>query len=215
MLLNDFKKIPKLLFSFAIFAFGMTLIRLSRLGLIPWGVFHDGLSKTTGITFGSIIQITGVIILILTLFIKIYPGLGTVLSIIFIGMFIDIFESLNLVPYSELMRFKFLYYGIGLILMSLGMALYISCRMGAGARDGLLIGIVRITKLNIRYIKPIIELIVMFIGFLFGGTIGIGTVVGVLLSGYFVDKFFILLKYDPHTSNHSNFLDYIKTNSLN
>lgn len=210
MFKDDLKKVPKLLFSFLVVAVGIVLVRLSNLGLVSWGVLHDGLSKSTGLPFGFITQSLGLIILVLTLFIKVYPGLGTLLNLIFIGTFIDLFEEYNFLVYSELLSIRFLYYGVGLMLMCFGMALYISCEMGIGPRDGLLIGIVRLTNINVRIVKPIIEIIITTIGYLLGGTVGIGSIIGMFLSGYILDKFFILLKYDPKTRTHSNFRDYIK-----
>lgn len=208
MLIKDIKKIPLLVFALFILSLGIVLVKQSGLGLDPWGVFHEGMSNLTGISFGLIIEIIGYIILLFSLLIKIYPGIGTVTNIFIVGKFIDVMLDSNWFVPNDVT--KYIYFLVGFIILCFGRALYISCNLGSGPRDGLFVGIVRFTKIDVKYVKPAIELIVFTIGIIFGGTAGIGTLLLMFLSGYLVQFFFKILKYDPKTKNHSNLAMYFK-----
>ena len=208
MLINDVKKIPLLVLALFILALGIVLVKESNLGLDPWGVFHEGMSNLTGLSFGMVIELIGYIILLLSLLIKIYPGIGTVINILIVGKFIDFLLETNLFVSGEVT--KYLFFIVGFVILCFGRALYISCNLGSGPRDGLFVGIVKFTKIDVKYIKPSIELIIFILGVLYGGTYGVGTVLLLFLSGYLVEYFFKLLKYDPKTKSHSSIFLYLK-----
>ncbi len=210
-IITDIKKIPKLIIGFLGIAFGIILIKNSSLGLFPWGVFHQGLEMRTPLTFGQVTQVVGIVILLISLFINIYPGVGTVLNIILIGTFVDVIEIFFKIVPSELWM-KIVFLIIGIVINSLGRALYISCELGKGPRDGLFIGITKITGISVKYSKPITEIIALIIGFLLGGIVGVGSVIMLLFSGIFVHYFFIILKYNPKEAKQRKFKDYFKRN---
>ncbi|QVK20224.1 membrane protein [Mycoplasmatota bacterium] len=210
MLKRDIKRVPLLVFALFVLSLGIVLLKQSGIGLDPWGVFHEGMSDVTGIKFGAIIEIIGYIILVFSFFLKIYPGIGTVLNIFLVGKFIDLLLESNLFEISDSVIMQLLFFIVGFIVLNFGRALYISCNLGAGPRDGLFVGVVKFTKIDVKYVKPAIEIIVFTIGVIFGGTYGIGTLILMLFSGYFVDVFFKLFKYDPKTKTNSNILSYFK-----
>ena len=88
--------------------------------------------------------------------------------------------------------------------MTFGRSLYISTRLGPGPRDGLFVGLSRITKVDVKYIKPTIEMSVLLLGFLLGGIVGYGTVFLIITSGYMVQYFFKILHFDPKTETQSS-----------
>lgn len=208
MIKRDIKKVPLLVFALFILSLGIVLLKQSGLGLDPWGVFHEGMSNLTGLSFGLVIEIIGYVILILSLIIKIYPGIGTVINIFVVGKFIDILLNSNVFIPNEVT--KYLFFIAGFIILCFGRALYISCNLGSGPRDGLFVGLVKITKVDVKYIKPAIEIVVFSAGVLYGGTYGIGTILLMFFSGYIVEFFFNILKYDPKTKNHSSLNLYFK-----
>lgn len=208
---EDIKKIPRLILGFWFLALGLALTKKAGLGLNAWGVFHQGLSVITNISFGKIVQIVGIIVLFLSIFIKIFPGIGTLLNILLIGTFIDFIDSFLYFDVSNI-YFRFTLLFIGLILNTLGTALYILCELGKGPRDGLFMGLTKTTGISVKYIRPAIESVVLIIGYLLGGLISVGTVIITLTSGYLVNYFFALHNYDAKYAKQRKLKDWFIQN---
>ncbi|MDF2698632.1 MAG: hypothetical protein K0Q49_188 [Haloplasmataceae bacterium] len=206
----DLKRIPKLLVGFLFVSLGLVFSDKSNLGMLPWGVFHSGISQLTGVMFGTVVQIVGVIVLAFSIiFVKVKPGIGTVLNIIFIGMIVNFINIMGVIKEYESLSIQISYLIVGIICSGFGTALYVSCKLGSGPRDGLFIGFSLITKLSVKYTKPMIEGIVLIVGFLLHGDFGIGTFVNAFISGFVTDFFFDVLKYNPKTSKQRRFIDYV------
>ncbi len=201
---EDVKQLPRLFTGFLLLAFGIYLTKLSLIGMSPWSVFHDGLGKQVNLPFGVMTQLLGLVILLLSIVIlKTKVGIGTVFNVLFVGMFIDILDMLYQPVISKMMT-QIIVLLIGVVATTFGRSLYISSCLGPGPRDGLFVGLSRITGVQVKIVKPIIEFIVLFFGYLMGGTIGVGTIILVVCSGYMVQFFFGLLGFDPTTSKQSN-----------
>ncbi len=179
-----------------VFALGIILTYRSGLGLDPWDVFHQGISRHTPFSFGTASIVVGAAILGIGLLLKVYPGVGTVLNILLIGVFIDVLLWLNLVPdlSGSPVIVLLLVDAAGVALIGLGTALYISPHLGAGPRDGLMMRLHTLTKLRIAIVRTSIEVSVLLIGFFLGGTVGIGTLIFALGVGPAVEASFYLLK---------------------
>lgn len=203
-LINDLKKIPSLIIGLFFLSLGITILRLSGNGLDAWGVFHEGISLYSGVSFGTISVMVGFAILFISLFFKIMPGIGTLLNIILVGPLIDVLFNLL----SPFQTNKLILLFVGFYIVNFGRALYISSDLGAGPRDALYVGMTRLMKVKVSFTKPTIELVVTIIGFLFGGTVGIGLVILTLLSGKMIDIFFNILKYNPVNKESSSLISY-------
>jgi len=205
----DSKKLPILFLGYIILALGIVLTKKSDLGMAPWGVFHQGLSLLLGLSFGVVTQLLGVIILTLSVvLLKTRVGIGTILNVLVVGSFIDAIDYfLNFHPVNIAEQSVILI--LGLITMTFGRSLYISSTLGSGPRDGMFVGMSKAFNIEIKYMKPIIELTVLVIGYFLGGVVGYGTIILSLTSGYFVQYFFKLLKFDPKTSKQSSINEYI------
>jgi len=205
---RDVRKVPRLLVGLFVLAMGIYLTRLAGLGLAPWPILHDGLEKVTGIPFGFVTQIVGVIILVFSM-IRFHTkvGVGTILNVLLVGPFIELFEVIYRVLPATLW-IQIIVFIVGLLLMTFGRSLYISSELGQGPRDGLFVGLARTTKFEVKYIKLAIEFIVFVIGFALGGAVGIGTLIIVVLSGYLIQFYFKILRYDPKTSIQYSIFDY-------
>lgn len=212
-LMQDLKRLPITLIGFVFLSVGIMLIKRSILGMDPWGVFHEGLSNVTGLSFGVVTQLIGLVVLLFSvIFLKTKIGLGTILNVLLVGWFIDLADDIyqyNPTAYLS----KSLVFLIGLVTMSFGRSLYIASKIGAGPRDGLFVGLSRKLNIQVKYVKPAIELTVLFLGFILGGTAGIGTVIAAISSGYLVQMFFALFSYDPQKHNHSDIFGYFQTKS--
>ncbi|MFG3256307.1 YitT family protein [Streptomyces sp. NPDC048172] len=151
------------------------------LGLDPWDVFHQGLSKHTGLSIGTIAIIAGAAVLLLWWPMRQRPGLGTVSNVFLVGLSMD--ATLWLLPGQELLAVRIPLLVSGVVLNGMATGLYISARFGPGPRDGLMTGLHEVTGRSIRLVRTGIELAVLAVGMLLGGSAGIGTVVYALAIG--------------------------------
>ena len=152
---------------------GISLNYLANLGLGPWGVFHDGLSKTLGISYGKTIIITGVAVLLLWIPLKQKPGLGTIVDIFLVGSVADLI-ILNF-EFSDSIFLSLTLIVLGIILIGAGTAIYIGADLGAGPRDGVMVGLETI-GFKIGTARNLIELFAFITGWLLGGLVGYVTI---------------------------------------
>lgn len=207
---SDLTKALIMFVGFVIMSMGIALIKDSQLGLFPWGVLHQGISKVTPLSFGQVTTYFGFLILLFSvLLFKTNIGPGTILNIILVGPTIDLFDSLIYLP-NDGYVIKVLFFLFGLLLMTSGKALYISTKLGAGPRDGLFVGVSRVFKIEVKYVKPAIEIIVLIIGYFLGGLVGVGTIVTMFVSGYLIQLFFRLFGFESRSDRQRNLVDYFR-----
>ena len=156
---------------------GISLNYLANLGLGPWGVFHDGLAKTLGISYGRTIIITGVAVMLLWIPLKQKPGLGTIVDIFLVGIVADLI-ILNF-ELSESIFLSLTLIAFGIILIGAGTAIYVGADLGAGPRDGVMVGLETI-GLKIGTARNLIELFAFLTGWLLGGLVGYVTILFVI-----------------------------------
>lgn len=162
-------------------------IRGEMLGIGPWDVFHFGLRETVGLTIGSWSIITGLVIILLTaLYLRRWPKIGTWLNMLFLGLFIDL--SLLLIPEIHGAFLSILFFVLGVIIMGIGIAMYISPNVGAGPRDSLMLLLVEKLNWSVNMARTFMEVVVALFGWALGGPVGIGTVIIALGLGTFVQK---------------------------
>ncbi|QOR36473.1 membrane protein [Clostridium sp. 'deep sea'] len=199
------KKIPTLFLGLFLLAFGISLTITAKLGLNPWGVFHFGLTKLFPITFGRADQLTGLVILVLTCFIKIVPGFASVCNMFFVGMFVDLIIGMNILKTPSSFLLKLIMLLAGMFIISLGSYFYLKVELGAGPRDGLMEGLVKLLKRPVQQIRTSIDVLVLAIGYLLGGPVGIGTIILSLCTGTIIQWIFKIGKYNPKDANHLDF----------
>jgi uncharacterized membrane protein YczE len=157
------------------------------LGLDPWDVFHQGVSDKTGLSFGTIVIITGALVLLAWIPLRQKPGIGTVSNVFVIGIVADI--MLSLLGDVHGLGYQLALLTTGVVLNAIAGAAYIGAGLGPGPRDGLMTGLVRRTGRGVGVIRTSIEVSVLAIGFLLGGTLGLGTVVYALSIGPLLQLF--------------------------
>lgn len=201
------KKMPSLFLGLFLYAVGILSTLYSHLGMSPWDVFHMGIVNYTPLTLGQAAQITGLVILLISYFIGVIPGLASVFNMIFIGFFVDLINMLNVfrAPDSLIGRILLLMFGI----FTIGWATYFYLRveLGAGPRDGFMEGLVRKTNKPVWAIRAGIEITVLTLGYLMGGPVGIGTLITAGLIGFSVQFAFRIGKYDSKQVNHINLIE--------
>ncbi|MBS4539512.1 membrane protein [Clostridium sp. D2Q-11] len=209
LLIKDMKKFPGLLLAFLFCAYGLAQMKNLEIGMHSWSTLNLGLSTITNLSFGFVSQLIGLTIILFSLFLRIYPGIGTIFNMYFIGLFIDLIDHFNLTLTPENYILKIFVLLFSLIVLSYGIFYYLSFELGAGPRDGLMVGLVKITGINVKYIKPAIEVTVLIIGFLLGGTVGLGTIIVTFFGGYILDIIFKWKNFDPHTTTQRKLSDYL------
>lgn len=169
------RRLPRLLFGLWLFGVGIAMMVEAELGLSPWEVLHQGISIHTGIPLGTVGIITGLLVLLLWIPLDERIGIGTILNVVLIGVVIDI--TLWLSPIDTLVTWqRWVLLGGGTVLIAIGTGLYIGAGLGPGPRDGLMTGLAR-KGIPISLARGSIEVTVLVLGWLLGGTVGIGTVV--------------------------------------
>ena len=197
------RRLVQLLAGLALYGFSMALQVRATLGLDPWDVLHDALSRRTGLTFGTITAITGAAVLLLWFPLRQRPGIGTVCNVLVIAVTVDAGLALLSTPDNLVGRILFLVGGV--VLNGVASAAYIGARLGPGPRDGLMTGINARTGWSIRLVRTTIEVTVLLTGWLLGGTVGVGTVLYAVAIGPLVQAFLPLLAWRarPETGRHA------------
>lgn len=193
------RRLLQLYLGLALYGFSTALLVVGALGLDPWDVLHQGLSERTDISIGLCTIGVGVLVLLLWIPLKQRPGLGTVSNAILVGVAVDI--ALALLPDAETTPWQIVYLVGGVVLNGMATGLYIGAGLGPGPRDGLMTGLATRGH-SIRLVRTLIEVSVLGIGWLLGGTVGIGTVVYALAIGPLAHIFipaFTVGKADPST----------------
>lgn len=152
----------------------MALMVRSGLGLNPWDVLHEGLSGLSGLTFGTVTVLVGAVVLLAWVALRQRPGVGTVANVVVIGVAVD--ATLWLLPEPEHLGVRIAFLLTGIVGNGVAGGLYIGAGLGPGPRDGLMTGLVRVTGRSTRLVRTTIELTVLALGWLIGGTVGLGTV---------------------------------------
>jgi uncharacterized membrane protein YczE len=182
------RRVIQLFTGLVLYGVSMAFMVESSLGLNPWDVFHQGVSKATGMSFGWVVLLTGVPVLLLWIPLRQRPGFGTIANLVVIGFVAD--GALAVLSPGASMAMRVTYLVVGIALNGVATAMYIGARFGPGPRDGLMTGMVhRWPRLSIRLVRTSIEVLVLAIGFLLGGTIGFGTVAYALGIGPLVQLF--------------------------
>lgn len=202
--------IIRLVFGLFVFALGTVCILNAKIGVAPWDVFHQGVSKVTGITVGQASISMGLIIVFLDIYLGQPIGWGTIANMLLIGTFIDLLMASGLVPTFESFIPSLILLFLGLILHGLGVFLYIAVGWGAGPRDGLMVVLMKKTGKSVRLIKSILEVFAVSVGFLLGGNLGVGTLIVAFLSGPIWQYIFKLFKFNVNEVEHRAMQDDLK-----
>ena len=168
------RKVIQVLVGTTLIGTGVALNFSSNLGLGPWGVFHEGISLNTSLTFGNAIIATGIFVTLLWIPLKQKPGIATLVDIFWIGTVADLVISLDL--NAETLVLKWIFVFIGIICIGSGTAIYVGADMGSGPRDGVMVGL-ESKGLKIGMARNVIEVTALTLGWLLGGTVGLSSVV--------------------------------------
>ncbi|UKA50656.1 hypothetical protein LFT48_03695 [Arthrobacter sp. FW305-123] len=175
------RRITQLLIGLGMYGISLAMFIRAGLGLDPWDVFHQGVSEKTGLSIGVVVIAVSFVVLLLWIPLRQMPGIGTIANAVLVGLFADL--GLFLIPEFSHLGGQIAMLAGAVILNGIASACYIGARLGPGARDGLMTGLVRRTGWSVRLVRTGIEVVVLAVGFLLGGSVGVGTVVYALAIG--------------------------------
>lgn len=190
-----------------LYAVGIVLTMKANIGYASWEVFHAGLSTVFGIQIGTVSILVGLVLCVISLLAGEKLGLGTLCNMVFIGLFMNLLLGLDLFPTLSNFYLGVLQMVVGLFVISVATVYYISSGFGAGPRDSLMVVLTRKTRLSVGTCRSGLEILVVVIGALLGGSFGIGTILAAVLIGFCVQITFKLFRFDPTTVVHENFMD--------
>jgi uncharacterized membrane protein YczE len=189
------ERIPRLVAGLVLCGLGIAFMVAADLGLAPWSVLDQGISRHTGIPIGTVSIIVGAVVLAAWIPLRERPGLGTVLNVLLIGTTIDLALLVLDTPSSLAARLAYL--ALGLFLWGPGTGLYIGAGLGPGPRDGLMTGLAARGVGSIRLVRTGIEVTALLAGIALGGSVGLGTVAFALTIGPNVQFFLPRLTVRP------------------
>lgn len=175
------RRITQLLIGLAMYGISLAMFIRAGLGLDPWDVFHQGVSGQTGWSIGTVVVVVSFLVLLLWIPLRQMPGIGTLANAVLVGVFADV--GLALIPSFSHLGGQMAMLGGAVLLNGIASACYIGARLGPGARDGLMTGLARRTGWSVRLSRTLIEVVVLAVGWLLGGSVGVGTVVYALAIG--------------------------------
>ena len=170
-----------LIFGLMIFGVGEAFLVVTSLGNSPWVVLSEGISLNSNLNIGESTFLVSVVVLLVWIPLRQKPGFGTLANIVVIAASIEL--GLLIIPTVENIYFKYFYVLFGIALVGIGSALYITCGLGTGPRDGLMTGLHYKTGVRVGRVRLGIEVVALSIGAFLGGSLGIGTALFALLIG--------------------------------
>ena len=184
-----------LCFGLTLFGLGEGLLIVSFTGASPWSVLAQGISLNINLSIGAITLLISIAVLVLWIPLGLKPGMGTIFNALIIAFMIDL--CIKFVPTPSNYTNQLLLAVLSVLAVGIGGGIYLISNLGAGPRDGLMIGLQKLTKLPIAAVRGTLEISVVTIGWYLGGTVGIGTLlfafgIGpcVALGLFLVDKIF-------------------------
>lgn len=190
-----FRRLTQLFLGLALYGFAAAVMVRAGLGLSPWNVFHEGVARHTHLSFGTVVGLTGAVLLLAWVPLRQRIGVGTIANVLVIGAAADLSLALlptvsGLIPQASLLL-------AGVVLTGVATGVYIGAGLEPGPRDGLMTGIVRQTGWSVRATRTGIEVAVLATGALLGGKLGIGTLVYALAIGPLAQLFMPLFAWRP------------------
>ena len=210
MLREYLRRIGLLLAGLAVSAVGITLMLQANIGLEPWSVLQQGMSKTFGITYGTAASIVGAAVIAIAFFCGESFGIGTLANIFVCPLFIDALLYLNWIPLFEGLAAGLAALLAGMELLALGTWMYMKSALGSGPRDALMVVLARKAHRSVGVCRAAVEVVIVLIGWRLGGQVGIGTVISAVGVGSLFNLNFALLHFAPAGLHQENLPETIR-----
>jgi len=198
-----FREWLQIVFGLLIFSFGVHLTIFANIGLAPWDCLGMGVSYHTPLNYGLAMTMISVLVLGIDLLLRERIGCGTIIDALLTGNFVQMFNDLNPLPLNRNLWLGILIMLAGYVFNAVGMWLYMSAAQCCGPRDSLLVALGRrMPRVPIGVVGTLLWMTVLLIGWLLGGPVGVGTLLGTLGAGSVMQFVYRLLRFDPRDVRH-------------
>lgn len=205
--MNYYVRFSRLVFGLFLFSLGIFLTIQADIGLAPWEAFSIGVSDATGLSYGDVVVLSGLLILVIDYLLKEKIGMGTLLNAILIGKFVDLIAYFDIIPMADGFLSGIPMLLAGQIILCIGSYYYIGAALGCGPRDALMVALgKRLPTIPIGAVRGAIEASVLLIGYLLGAKVGIGTVISVFGIGFILQWVFRLFRFNVRAVQHESIL---------
>ena len=198
-------------FGLFIFAIGVYVTIQANIGVAPWDVLNQGLTKRTGLLYGNVMIIVSLSVILLDVLMKEPIGMGMLLDTVVVGKTVDLMNWLDWLKPRQTVWGGVLTILAGIVLLAVGMRIYMALGLGCGPRDTFLVALCkRFPKLSIGTLNVIMWATVTLIGWFLGGQVGIGTVISVVAMGPILQTLCTLTHFNAADVVHQNLLKTLK-----
>ena len=198
----------KILAGLIVFAFGVHLTIYANIGLAPWDCLGMGIADHTPFNYGISMTIIAVTVLLIDIALKEKIGYGTIIDALLTGNFVQAFNYINPLQENHNLLIGIMIMLVGFVIMALGMWIYMSAEQCCGPRDSLLVGLgKRMSKVPIGIVEVILWAAVLLAGFIFGGPVGIGTLLSTFGAGLVMQLVYTIIKFEPRNLKHKDVTD--------
>jgi uncharacterized membrane protein YczE len=184
------RRLVQLFAGLIVYGLATALMIRAGLGLNPWDVLHQGLDERTALSFGTVVILAGLAVLLLWIPLRQKPGVGTICNVVVIGLAADV--GLGIIPETTDLAVRVAMLLLGILLLGAATSAYIGAGLGPGPRDGLMTGLAARTGWSIARVRTSIELAVVTIGWLLGGQVGPGTILFAVAIGPIIQRSLLL-----------------------
>lgn len=211
---TDFKPISSLfrvLFGLVIYSFGVYLTIYANIGLAPWDCLGMGIAKHTPLNYCSSMVLIGVCAIVIQLILRERIGFATLFDALITGRLTQFFIDISPYPENHSLWLGIVFMLFGFLFIALGMYVYMSAECGCGPKDGLLIAIgKRLPKIQIGVVEMFLWAVVTLIGWLLGGSVGIGTLLSIFAAGFVMHIFYDMIGFEPRKLKHKSLKETVK-----
>lgn len=194
-----------------VFAFGVHLTIYANIGLAPWDCLGMGIAKHTVLNYGLAMTSVAVVVLLIDLLLRERIGYGTIIDALLTGNLVQMYNSLDSLPENHNTWLGIAAMLTGFVFMALGMMIYMKAAQCCGPRDALLVGLGnRMPKVPIGVVEIMLWAAVLLIGWLLGGPVGIGTLIGTFGAGAIMQLVYSLLHFEPREIRHRDVIEVTK-----
>lgn len=195
----------------ALFGVGIYFTIQANIGVTPWDCFYLGIERVSGIKYGNISVCVSFILVTIDMILKERVGIGTLVDAVVVGKTVDLCNALNLIPEQDSVCMGICCMLFGLLMNGIGQYIYMQSALCCGPRDGFFLALSkRMSKLPIGVVGVIMDGVVLVLGWLLDGSIGIGTIIGVLLRTPIMQVVFQIMHFDPKIVKHQDLFQSIR-----
>ncbi len=202
---NYMLRFLRMFFGIAVYGSGVYMTIQANLGLSPWDALNMGVSNVTGFSFGDAGVAVGLVILVADVLLGEKIGFGTLVNTVMIGKMVDLFNYIELLPKMNGFLPGLALLLSGQVLICFGMFFYVGAALGSGPRDSLMVALNRkLRRVPVGVARGIVEGTALFLGWMLGAKVGIGTLIAVFGIGFIMQAVFSLVHFDPKAVLHEN-----------